>query len=377
MKKKFEKYMQLWGIKMEVVRIIQCFGTLNVGGAETLMLNIFNYLNKDKFTFDFLVFNDQKGYYDKKVQNMGGKIFYLPSLSDIGVIKFLKNLIEFFKKYHPDVVHSHMDWQGGFISYAAHKAGIKKIIVHAHANQVIFKRNFIYRVLIDFNKILIRKFATDCLACSKTSGESLFCKDFTVLINGIDTAKFTNPSLDIVNRIRNELNIQTNDIVLGTVGTLSSNKNQAFLINLMDELRRLEKRFKLIIVGDGEEKKHLEDMIYDFNLEESVFLIGVSDKIPELMNVFDIFLLPSKSEGLGIVAIEAQICGLPCILSTGVPPEVNMHLNSLLFLPLDIEKWLAAIESSNFKRAIVKLNQVINSQFDIRNTCQFLENIYR
>ena len=369
--------MQLWVIKMGVIRILQCFGTLNVGGAETLILNIFKYLNKSEFTFDFLVFNDQKGYYDKKIKDNGGNIFYLPSLSDAGVIKFINNLTEFFIKYHPDVVHSHMDWQGGFISYAAYKAGIKKIIVHSHANQIIFKKNYIYRFLISLNKILIGQFATDCLACSKTAGESLFVKDFRVLINGIDIVRFTNPDLNIVNRIRSRLNIQTDDIVLGTVGTLSPNKNQKFLIDLIAKLKNKDKNFKLIIVGDGEEKEHLKDMICRFNLKESVFLIGVSDKIPELMNVFDIFLLPSKSEGLGIVAVEAQVCGLPCILSTGVPSEVDMHLNELLFLPLNIEKWLFVILNSNFKKKITNSNQFIHSNFNIRNTCQFLENIYR
>ena len=171
---------------MAKVKVIHCLGALNTGGAETLVMNVFRKIDRKKFHFDFLLFNQNQGFYDQEARNLGAELFYCPSLSKVGIYQYLEHMISFFKTHEIDVVHSHMDWQGGFIAYAAHKAGIKKIIVHSHANQKMFDANPIYHILISLNKYLISKYATTCLACSQEAGESLFKGDFQILFNGID-----------------------------------------------------------------------------------------------------------------------------------------------------------------------------------------------
>lgn len=361
---------------MNKIKVIHCLGQLNTGGAETLVLNVFRKINKDKFQFDFLLFNNDPGFYDNEVKQLGGEIYYLPSISNVGIICYIRKMIAFFKEYQPDIVHSHMDWQGGFIAYAAHKAGIKKIIVHAHANQKMFEVNFIYKLMIKINKRLIKKYANYCLACSKIAGDSLFNKEYEIIFNGIDLDKFTSTDSKRMNDLRIEFGIKPNDIVLGTVGSLSENKNQIFLIEILSELVKINENYKLIIVGEGKERKKLESRVLQLNLNENVYFAGRRSEIPEIMHLFDIFLLPSKMEGLGIVVIEAQSCGLQCIISNTVPKDVDMNLNLTDFLELDIRKWSNHILNLSKKKLVIKEKMFVGSKFNIKNTVLDLEKIY-
>lgn len=362
---------------MNKIRVIHCLGQLNTGGAETLVLNVFRKINKNKFQFDFLLFNNESGFYDNEVKQLGGEIYYLPSISNVGIICYIRKMIAFFKEYQPDIVHSHMDWQGGFIAYAAHKAGIKKIIVHSHANQKMFEVNFIYKLMIKINKELIKKYADYCLACSKIAGDSLFNKGYEIIINGIDLEKFININLKKMNNLKIEFGIKPNDIVLGTVGSLSENKNQIFLIEILSELVKINENYKLIIVGEGKERKKLESRVLQLNLNENVYFAGRRSDISEIMHLFDIFLLPSKMEGLGIVAVEAQSCGLPCVFSKGVPLEVNMHQNFVSFLPLDKSKWVDILLNLKLKKTFDSIDKMLFSKFNIEYTCNYFEDIYQ
>lgn len=361
---------------MNKIKVIHCLGQLNTGGAETLVLNVFRKINKDKFQFDFLLFNNDPGFYDNEVKQLGGEIYYLPSISNVGIICYIRKMIAFFKEYQPDIVHSHMDWQGGFIAYAAHKAGVKKIIVHSHANQKMFEVNFIYKLMIKINKRLIKKYANCCLACSKVAGDSLFNKGYEIIFNGIDLDKFININLKKMNDLKIEFGIKPNDIVLGTVGSLSENKNQIFLIEILSKLVKINENYKLIIVGEGKERKKLESRVLQLGLNENVYFAGRRNEIPEIMHLFDIFLLPSKMEGLGIVVIEAQACGLKCIISDAIPKAVVINKNFVEFLSLIQENWIRCIKNIKSNQISIKENELEDSEFNISKTCENLEKIY-
>lgn len=324
--------------------------------------------------FEFLTFSSESGFYDQTVSEYGCSIYRLPSISTIGLYRYIKEMIHFFKSHQVDVVHSHMDWQGGFIAYAAHKAGIKKIVVHSHANQKMFDVNFIYRLNIFLNKILINKYSTDCLACSKEAGESLFFKDFVIIKNGIDTKKYIYPDINKIDDLRKEFMIKNDDIVLGHVGSFSNNKNQSFLIDILIELLKISSSYKLILVGDGGTKEYIKEKVISNGLENNVYFAGLREEIPEMMNLFDIFLFPSKEEGLGIVAIEAQASGTRCVISNSVPKMVDMNLGLVKFEELNTDKWTEDILKIG-KNKINKSTDIC--AFDIENTVNQLVKVYR
>lgn len=359
---------------MNKIRVIHCLGKLDAGGAETLILNILKNIDRGRFQFDFLLFNNTHGFYDDEVKQLGCNIYYAPSISDVGILKYIKYLIKFFKDNSPDIVHSHMDWQGGFIAYAAYKAGIKKIIVHSHANQKMFDLNIIYHCLIELNKKIISKYATHCLACSRVAGDSLFLKNYKVLFNGIDTKKYIKPDKKLIDDLKKEFNIKKNEIILGNIGSMSDNKNQTFLIDLLYRLHKKNKNYRLIFVGDGIQKVNLIKKAQMYNLAEYVYFAGIRKDIPEIMHLFDIFLLPSKTEGLGIVAIEAQISGIYCIVSDTIPNDVIVDNDGIQFVPLKVDNWIEAINDFKITYKNKKLKDYSN--FDIKRTTEVLEKIY-
>ena len=361
---------------MNKVKVLHCFGTLNVGGAETLIFNIQKRINKEKFQFDFVVFNKKNGFYDNDFRSLGSHIFVLPSLSEIGIVEFTKKLFEFFENYKPDIVHSHMDWQGGFIAYAANKARVKKIIIHSHADQRMFMNDIVHKLGVSISKFLIHKYATNRLACSNIAGQSLFNKDsFNILFNGVDIERFENPDYNLVNKLKKEFCVLRDDIILGTVGSLTKNKNQKFLIQLLSKLRKKDQRYKLFLVGEGTERETLEKLAKDLNVEKSVFFVGVRTDIPELLNLFSLFLFPSRCEGLGISVIEAQVSGTKCILSNNIPEQVVIDQDLVSFLPLDICEWEKVISKSILVYKKKKVNRKLD-EFDISNTIDQLENLY-
>lgn len=176
--------------------------------------------------------------------------------------------------------------------------------------------------------------------------------------------------------LKKEFNIKENEIILGNVGSFSENKNQSFLIKSLYELHKNNKNYRLILVGDGEMRKKLKKEVVILGLQEYVLFTGVRSDIPEIMHLFDIFLFPSIHEGLGIVAIEAQASGVPCIISDSVPHEVELGVGLVKFLSLDVNKWIEMIKFYNFDNCF-KYTANTNFIFDINTACQKLIGIYK
>lgn len=365
---------------MRQTRVIHCLGKLDAGGAENLFMNVAQKIDRTKMQFDVLLFDDSEGFYDEKVRELGINFYYTPSMKKVGICKYVQEMVSFFKSQEIDIVHSHMDWQGGFIAYAAHRAKVKKIVIHSHAKQSLFEKSIVYKCMIKLNQFLIRKYATNLCACSNEAGKSLFGKEqFRIITNGIDMQRYINPNLKQIERLKNELTICENDIVLGHVGSFSENKNQSFLIELMEELLLKSSTYKLVLVGDGDTKQQLENCTIQKGMSDNIIFAGVRSEIPEFMHLFDIFLFPSKLEGLGIVAVEAQACKCQCILSDTIPREVDLNLGNVKYLPLeDKRKWIKEIEKKCTSDNIdVDDSKIEESIFNIKNTVQQLEELYQ
>lgn len=366
---------------MNKMHILHCCGTMNVGGAETMVMNWYRNIDREKFVFDFLVFSKDKGVFDDEIVSLGGKLYYAPSLGEAGFIGYMWNLVKVLKEIPKiDVIHSHMDWQGGFIAFAAYLVGTKIRVVHSHAMQEMFQANTLYHFIIKIGKILIGLFATDLLCCSKVAGNSLFGKKkFVVIKNAIDLEKFKEIDITEKNKLRVQYRIAEEDFVLGCVGSISENKNQIFLLEL---LKKLESNVKLVLVGQGKMEQTLKEKVKEFGLENRVVFTGLQRDIPRIASVFDLFVFPSKREGLGIVAVEMQALGIPCIISEGVPMEVDMGLGLVeqILLAEKVE-WLNSIQkhiygnNEKVNREVCK-RKIREQGYDIVESVKLLEQIY-
>ena len=377
-----------------MIKILFVFADIfKKGGTEAVMMNIFNNIDRSSFHIDFLILNNKEDNTEEAdyLKRSGAKIFYITSRGE-NYIKHKKELQLFFKNNTYDIVHTHMDAIGAEVLWEAWKNGIRVRIAHSHnTNQLPNPRGLkeiIHKIVITCEKILTRIFANGYVACSKEAGIWLFGEkrisqaDFYLLKNAIDVKKYIY-SEQIRNEVRKELGL--NSTVIGHVGRLNYQKNQEFLIEIFKEYLKKDVKAILLLVGDGENKKNLESIIEAENLSKNVRFLGARDDINRLLQAMDVFVFPSRYEGLGVALIEAQLSGLPCLASSTIPREVEVSDN-IRFLNIDDSPnvWSDTIynvvnEKDNVRNS--PLNMVRSRGYDMTECIigleQFYDQLYR
>ena len=225
---------------------------------------------------------------------------------------------------------------------------------------------------------MIPRYATKLFACSEAAGKWMFKgTEFEVLYNAIDAQQYSYNE-DVRNRVRKEFGIAKETLVIGHVGRFSPPKNHAFLIEIFCDIVRRQPDSKLLLVGDGILRKDIEKKCFDNAVWDKVIFTGLRGDVPDLLQAMDVFVFPSLFEGLGIVTIEAQASGLPCIISDKVPIECKITggLVKQVKLEESAEYWaLQLIESSNIERRNT-LNEIRKAGFDVKENVKKLEKIY-
>ena len=191
--------------------------------------------------------------------------------------------------------------------------------------------------------------------------------------NAIDLDKFSYKA-DVRNRIRTELNVENKFVILH-VGMFDNRKNHIFLIKIFYEFQKNNPDAILLLIGDGELMAEIIELVKSLQINDKVIFLGRKDNVNEFLMASDYFILPSKNEGLGIVLVEAQACGLQCLVSEAVPQEVNIT---------GLVKWYKLENSSQeWARQIDKLakrsntrDQLIEGQYDIKTEAKKLADIY-
>lgn len=350
--------------------ILQVTGAMNRGGAETMLMNLFRNL-KDDFKFIFLV-NKKKGLepigdYDEEIFKLGGEILYIDAMWDIGIPYYIKKFKEIISRFEKiDVVHSHLNSKGGVIAMAARKGGINHVIVHSHAS-LKFRGSVLSRsanyIELGFQRYLINKYATDFWACAPNAMKSLFnhknsnSPNSQIINNAIDLDKFLNINNQKLQNIRNQLDLSNDYTIIGTVGRIAKVKNYDFIMELLKELKKHDFLFRFLFVGSKQDKEYSETVfskIQEYSLNDKVIYLEPRSDLEYIYPLFDVFISPSIREGLGMVAIEAQASGIPCILSEGFPKCVDMNLSLTDFISgYDIQDWVKAIKKASQKDKLV------------------------
>lgn len=297
------------------------------------------------------------------------------------IFKRIKREYRILKNNQYDVIHINGDYISRIIECIVAKAcGIRKIIIHSHNDGV--GSNKWYKVFLNhLLKKIFDFFATDYLACSKSAAEWLFSrkivknKKYEIIPNGIDVEKFKFQE-NIRKKIREQYQLK-NQLVIGFVGRISYQKNPLFLLDILKECKKIRKDIQLMVIGTGNLEEEMKEKIKDDHLEENVIMVGVVSDVYHYYNAMDVFLLPSKYEGLGIVNIESQASGLPTIVSTNVPMEAKVsNLIQYISLEKPASYWAEQIMKSKRVERKNAYQEVINHQYDIKSATQKLEKIY-
>ena len=314
-------------------------------GIDTYLLNFIQTISQENVQIDLLtnrIIDDVIKKY--KINNLN--IIEIPRLKH--PIKQYKKMDDILKKNKYDIAYFNISEAFNSIGILASKRNnVKKIIIHSHASGTDC-RNYISRIALKLLNMIFKhiiwRWANCYYACSEKAAKWLFPKRITqnhkykIIYNAIDDLKYEYKE-EIRNQKRAELNLQ-DKVILGHIGNFCYVKNQEFLLQVIKEL---EDCYHLVLVGTGSDYTRIKKKIQKLNLNEKVTLLGLRNDVNELLQAFDMFLLPSKFEGLGIVGIEAQFSGLPCVFSNEVPEEILINSNSVR-IPLKVKKWKQQIE---------------------------------
>lgn len=232
-------------------------------------------------------------------------------------------------------------------------------ISHAHTT-ADNEEGIIRKIYINLMRKLILNNSTNLLACSDLAGEYLFgvkhinSDKYTILPNLVAYEDILNIDIDKVKKFKQENNIDGNDIVLGHIGTFKESKNQKYLLQISKYLKDNGENIKLLLIGDGYMRSELEFMCSKLDITENVIFTGVRDDIDVILHSMDVFVFPSTFEGLGLVLLEAQAAGLPCVVSEAIQPEADLGLGLFNKLKLDsgIATWGDRIVEVSSKKEI-------------------------
>lgn len=354
-----------------MIRVVHILGNLSVGGVESFIMSVYRRIDRDKIQFDFLVHNLENDAYRKEIEELGGRIFILDRLNFLNPLKYIRDLDKILENNKEiSILHCHFRGTEAIILKEAKKHGFMTIS-HNHGTQNSSKFNSLIRRI--FKKDVL-KYSDIKLACSDQAGTDFYGRgSYKKINNGIDLEKYKFDE-DVRQETRRELKFEENYVLIN-VGSLSDIKNQDFLIRLMPDLLEKNPYIRLLLVGDGPLKSDLENLCKDLKVKDQVIFLGNSDRVNELLMAADIFLFPSKREGLGISAIEAQASGLVSLLSTNVPRDAGIS-ELARFIALDKDKWIDEILYSKGSVRKNVIEDIRRKGYDIKTSVKKLSNIY-
>lgn len=335
-------------------------GTMNAGGTETLIMEILRHQTGRVRNILLLHYKGkiQKGMFDDEIKALGIEMLYIPSVGDLGVSGYCRKFEEVVDELGSvDIIHSHLNSSGGIICKAAKMAGIKHRICHCHAN-IHFKggklQNLKSELSLQLQRLLfINHYANHFWACSHEAWKRLFYpwKKEVIIPNMIDVEKYLSTPDQ---KAQAKIAIGMEDkFVMGSVGRVARIKNYELAIRVVAQLNEEGVETHFVCYGrfDIENDvycRELEQLAKGLNVMDKVHFMGNTTNVARDIKAFDIFLMPSTTEGFGMAAIEAQAAGLPTLLSLGVPRIVDVELGLVQFLPLDdTDAWVKAIMKFN------------------------------
>lgn len=355
------------------MRVLQIGMVYNLGGGiQTFLMNYYNNINRENIQFDFINIYGDKFYYRNQINMNGGIVYDLPNYYK-HPIKFIKQLKKIINDGNYEIVHCNMNSAAMLHPLIACKLSKAKIVI-SHSHNTSSDKGILKSILHNLNKHFIPWLANYYFACSNAAGKWFYSKrilksnKYFVIKNAIDTDKFTNIDFDIT-EYKDKLGVKKYNKVLLNVGRFTKQKNQKFLISLFKEYHKVYNDSVLLLVGNG---KMFEQLKEENINDDSIKFLGRRDDVNKIMKVSDIFILPSLYEGLPLVGIEAQYCGLPCIFSNSITDELSIS-NQVSFLSLNDSKdiWINEID-----KMIGKKNTINDDCYNIKNESKRLENIY-
>lgn len=354
---------------IEPIRVLCVFSTLDRGGAESMCMNLYRHIEREKVQFDFVKHTQVVGAFEKEIISLGGRIYDAPQFKAYNILQYRKWWGNFLL-HHPEykIIHGHYFTASKYYFAVCRKMG-RITVGHCHTDSYTnpMKKAMIFGT---------ENYCDYRFACSQKAGKLLYPhKTFEVINNAIDCDLYAF-NQDLRNEVRAELHIDSNRLVIGTVGTIKEVKNPLGLIEIFRELNRLNPESILLWVGrDGGMQAQAEEKIEEYGLKEKVIFTGSRSDVYRLLQAMDAFILPSFAEGLPVSVIEAQAAGLPCYISQQVTRDVDIT-GLCTFIPIEVpQKWALALRNCAYVREDTR-QMITSAGYDIGATSQKMQDFY-
>lgn len=354
-----------------MLKVLHIIGSLNIGGAENFLVNFYRNIDKNKFHFDFVVYDQPKGnnnYYNEILES-GAKIYYVTT-KERNIFKNVIEIKNIVKNNSYDIVWRHnSNCVGGIDLIAAKLGGAKYTIFHSHSSKCSKKEEGIHYLL----RPIVNMFIDERYACSQVAGEWMFGKrKFQIIYNGIDVAKFKANQL-VRDSLREKYDLK-NDVVIGHVGRFHPVKNHKFVVDIVKNMSGSLPNIKLVFVGGGELEDEIKKYVKKCGIDKKVLFLGDRSDVHDIMQMFDVFVFPSLFEGFGIVLVEAQAAGIPCVASSNVPSETNIT-SHVYYESLDepIDDWSSLLLKAANGGRYDESSRITESGFDMKTVTRKLE----
>ena len=359
-------------------RILQVFGALDRGGAETMIMNIYRNIDRGKIQFDFVKHTNQKCAYDEEIKKLGGKIYCMPKYKIINHFQYKrawKSLLKNCPEYK--IIHGHIRSTASIYLKIAKQMGLITIC-HSHS---ISDGKGLKALVKKYIQKRIPQYCDYVMACSKQALIWLFGLKYNnpenslIINNPIDTNKFKF-NKQYRTSIRKKYNLDDKSILIGHIGRFVDVKNHRFIIKIAKKIVNQNNNIYFMLCGDGELKDKIQKKVQKYKLSNNILFVSSKTDIYKYYNAFDYFILPSKYEGLGMVLIEAQINGLRCLASDKIPYEAKIS-NKLEFLTLEENAWIDFLEKNLLKTDDRKVTLFSDlTKYSIKDQVNKISNVY-
>ena len=306
-----------------MIRVLHSVSNMARAGIETMLMNYYREMDRERIQFDFLANKPAPGEYDEEIRRMGGRVFVSPGLNPLHFPQYKRFVAELLRD-SPDIkiVHAHNEAMGYYALQSAKDAGMPVRIAHAHNTQIIRDYKYPLKMMC---KRLLPGAATHYWSCGRDAGiyyygEKRWKASGFILHNAIDLQRFCfQPELR--ERLRRSHGLE-DCFVIGHVGRFNLQKNHTRLLDIFAKVVQATPDARLALIGVGELEQSAREKAGALGIQDKVLFLGQMANVNEWYQAMDCFVLPSLFEGLPVVGVEAQAAGLPCFFSERVTDEI-------------------------------------------------------
>lgn len=353
-------------------KVIMVANKLDVTGISTVIMNYCSNLDLSKFDVEIAAGYPISEIHKNVCQCLEIKLHELPNRKQNSK-RYYKELNQILRSGNYDILHVHGNSATMAVElFLAWIHGVKVRIPHSHNTTCTsMKLHKILRPMFDC-------LYTQAFACGQKAGEWLYgSKLFYIIPNGFNTEKYKF-SQQARDKIRGQLKLE-NFFVIGHIGRFNEQKNQPFLIDVFEEYAKTHSNAVLLLVGIGPDYEKTKRLAEQSLYKDRIIFYGETDASQELYSAMDVFVLPSRYEGMPVVLVEAECSGLYCIISDKVTNEMNID-NHIVSLSLDepVKKWCEIIEKVPMmdRERFFDENCTAISQYNITTNAKRLEKLY-